>query len=146
MDHISKIFAKKNIKTHFKPYKTLKHHFRTTKDKLDLMVGPAVYQIPFSCGKYYIGQTGRSFKSHLKEHIVETNHNLITKSMIYEHSYKSKHLICFDQTKIIASTPHYPSHIIREALKIQKHLDNFNKKYDYKLNQYWKPTIHNLDL
>jgi hypothetical protein len=61
-----KILAKKNIKTLFKPYKTLKQLFRTAKDKSDPMLGPRVYQIPFSCGKYYIGQTGRSFKAVLK--------------------------------------------------------------------------------
>jgi hypothetical protein len=145
-DHISKILAKKNIKTLFKPYKTLKHLFRTTKDKPDPMLGPGVYQIPCSCGKSYIGQTGRSFKSRLKEHIVDTNHNRITKSAIVQHSFKSKHLICFDQTKILASTPHYPSRIIREALEIEKHLDNFNHEDGYKLSQSWKPTIHRLDL
>jgi hypothetical protein len=69
-DHISKILAKKNIKTIFKPFKTLKQSFRSAKDKSDPMLGPRVYQIPCSCGKSYIGQTGRSFKAHLKEHIV----------------------------------------------------------------------------
>jgi hypothetical protein len=43
-DHISKILAKKNIKTLFKPCKTLKQLFRTTKDKPDPMLGPSVYQ------------------------------------------------------------------------------------------------------
>jgi hypothetical protein len=65
-DHISKLLAKKNIKTLFKPYKTLKQLFRTAKDKSDPMLGPRVYQIPCSCGKSYIGQTGRSFKAVLK--------------------------------------------------------------------------------
>jgi hypothetical protein len=81
-DHISNILAKKNIKTLFKPHKTLKQLFRTTKDKFDPMLGQGVYKIPCSCGKSYIGQTGRSFKSHLKEHIVDTFHNHISKSTI----------------------------------------------------------------
>jgi hypothetical protein len=40
--------------------------FRSTKDKSDVMLGPGVYQIPFSCGKSYIGQNGISFKAHFK--------------------------------------------------------------------------------
>jgi hypothetical protein len=60
-DHISKILAKKNIKTFFKPCKTLKQLFKTAKDKSDPMLGPRVYQIPCSYGKSYIGQTGQIF-------------------------------------------------------------------------------------
>jgi hypothetical protein len=63
-----------------------------------------VYQIPCSCKKSHIGQTGRSFKARLKEHISDTTHNQISKLVIVEHSFKSKNLICFDQTKILAST------------------------------------------
>jgi len=36
------------------------------------MLGPRIYHIPFSSGKSYIGQTGRTFKSHLKQHISNT--------------------------------------------------------------------------
>jgi predicted GIY-YIG superfamily endonuclease len=123
----------------------LKQLFCTTKDKSDPMLGPGVYQIPCSYGKSYIGQTGRSFKARLKEHIVDTTHNHISKSVIVEHSHKSKHLICFDQTKILASTPYYTSHIIREALEIEKHPDNFNREDGYKLSHSWKPIIHRLE-
>jgi hypothetical protein len=144
IDHISKLLAKKNIKTLFKPHKTLKHLFRTAKDKSDPMLSQGVYQIPCSCGKSYIGQTGRSIKTRLKEHIADTLHNHISKSTIAEHSHTSKHLICFDQAKILASTPYYSSRIIHEALEIEKHPNNFNREDGYRLNQSWKPTIHRL--
>jgi hypothetical protein len=142
--HISKILAKKNIKALLKPYKTLKQLLITAKDKSNPMLGQGVYQIPCSCGKLYIGQTGRSFKAHLKELLVDTLQNQISKSTIVEHSFNSKHLICFDQTKILASSPHHSSHTIRESLEIEKHPNNFNRDDDYKLVQYWKPTIHYL--
>jgi hypothetical protein len=74
-DRISKLLAKKNIKTIFKPFKTLKQLFRSAKDKTDPMLGLGVYQIPFSCRKSYIGQTGRTFKAQIKEHIVDTTYN-----------------------------------------------------------------------
>jgi len=48
IDHISKIIAKKNIKTLFKPHKNLKQLFRTAKDKFDPMFGQGLYQIPCS--------------------------------------------------------------------------------------------------
>jgi hypothetical protein len=137
IDLISKLLAKKNIKTVFKPYKTLKQLFKTAKDKSNSMLGQGVYQIPCSCGKSYIGQTRRSFKVCLKEDIVDTTHNRISKLVIVEHSSKSKHLICFKKTKILASAAHYSTRLIREALEIEKHLNNFNHEDGYKLGQSW---------
>jgi hypothetical protein len=75
----------------------------------------------------------------------DTTHNHISKSTIVEHSFNSKHLICFDQTKILASAPYYTSRIIREALEIEKHPDNFNREDGYKLSHSWKPIIHRLE-
>jgi hypothetical protein len=144
-DLISKLLTKKNIKTCSNLIKPLNNSSNLLKIKSDPMLGPGVYQIPCSHGKSYIGQTGRSFKARLKEHIVDTTHNRISKSVIVEHSFNSKHLIFFDQTKILASTPHYSSRLIREALEIEKHPNNFNREDDYKLSQSWKPTIHHLD-
>lgn len=52
------------------------------------MVGEGVYQIPYLSGKWYIGQSRRSFKSHMKKHICDN----ISKSKVFEHSFHSKHL------------------------------------------------------
>jgi len=90
----------------------------------------------------YIGQTMSLFKTPLKEHIADTSHNSISKSPIHEHSHDSKHLVCFDQTKILVSIPFYSSRIIREVLEIEKHPHNFNHEDTYKLSRCWKPIIH----
>jgi hypothetical protein len=97
IDHISRILAKKNIKTFFKPCKTLKQLFKTAKDKSDPMLGPRVYQIPCSYGKSYIGQTGRSFKARLKEHIADTNHNQSLSQLLL--NTPSNLIITFSLTK-----------------------------------------------
>ena len=65
----------------------------------------------------------------------DTNHNQITKSAIIEHSHSTKHLICFDQTKILASTPFHTNQDIREAIEIKQHpISNFNHDDDYHLS------------
>ena len=74
-------------------------------------------------------------KSRLKKHIVDTTHNHFKKYALVEHSYNSKHLICFDQEKILVCAPFYSTWIIREALKIEKHTNNFNIEDGYKLSQ-----------
>ena len=136
------ILYKMNNKTFFKPHQTLNQLFRSTKDKNDPLSGPGVYEIPCSCGKSYIGQTGRSFKTQLEEHMEDTGHNWIAKSAISEHYHSTGHLICFDKSKIISLVPFHSSRIIREALEIEKHPNNFNHDDGYHLNQSWKTTIH----
>jgi len=83
-----------------------------------------------------------SFKAYLKEHIANTSHNHILKSVIVEHSHNFKYVISFDKTKVIASAPSDSSWIIHEALEIEKHLNNFNREDDYMLSQSWTPLIH----
>ena len=63
-------------------------------------------------------------------------------NIITEHSHNSKHIISFEETKIISSAPSYSSQIIHEALEIEKHLNNFNCEDGYKLSQSWTPLIH----
>ena len=106
INKIAKILIKKNIKTVFKPIKTLKQSFTSVKDKINPLQQSGVYKIICSCGTSYIEQTDRSFEARIKEHIVDTNHNHIAKSTIAEHSSKSKHLIHFDQTQFLARDPY----------------------------------------
>ena len=95
------------------------------------MLSQGIYRVPCSCGKSYIGQIGRSFKAHLEEHIANTFHNCISKSVIVKHSHNSKHLICFDQTRFLALVPFYPSHVIGKALEIEKHPNFFYREDGY---------------
>jgi len=143
-DHISNILAKQNIRTYLKLYKTLKQMFKTVKDRLDPMHSQGFYQIPCSFGKSYIGKMGQSIQTRLKEHMADTHHNRISKSAIAEHSFNSKHLTCFDQSRLLASTSHYLSKLIREALEIEKNANNFNRENGYKLSHSWKPLIQHL--
>lgn len=73
-NHICKSISKRNITTLFKPQITLSQLFRSTKDKNDPILGSKVYEIPCLCDMSYIGQTRRSFKAQLKEHMDDSYH------------------------------------------------------------------------
>ena len=118
-----------------KSLNTLKQSFTSVKDKIKPLQQSGVYKIPCFCGTSFIGQTGQSFEAKIKEQIVDTNHNHISKSSIAEHSSKSKHLIHFDQTQILAGDPYYSTRLMREALEIEKNPNNLNIDNGLKLSQ-----------
>ena len=94
---------------------------------------------------YFMYRTNRSiFEARIKEHIADTNHNCIAKSALAEHSSKSKHLIHFDQTQILARDPYYSTRLIREALEIEKNPNNLNRDDGLKLSQSWAPIINKI--
>lgn len=49
--------------------------YQRPKDQLPEMVTPEVYEILCSCGKLYIGQTGRAIKVRIKEYEKDVIYN-----------------------------------------------------------------------
>ena len=112
---------------------------RSIKVRFDIFLSQAVYQILCYCGKSYIGQTGWLVQTHPKKHIIDTFHKHLS-NMWPLNTHKTNRLDCFDQTKILVSTPHYSCHIMKKTIKIDKNLNNFNQKNSYTLSQSSKTT------
>ena len=92
-DRISRILNKHNIKIAFTPPNTILNMVDSAKDPIDPRLHKGVYIIPCSCGKEYIGETGRSLNVRLKEHVVDLSHNRTDKSALVEHAFSSSHYI-----------------------------------------------------
>ena len=75
---------------------------RTVKDKVDDHEHKGVYKVTCSCGLNYIGEIGRSLKVRLKEHGAD-----IHTSALVEHSEKSKHHICLEDSSFLAKENHH---------------------------------------
>jgi hypothetical protein len=120
-DRIARVLSKKEIKTSFKPLETIKHNMRSVKDKIDPHKGKGIYKIECSCGKCYIGETGRSFQIRIKEHGADIKNERICTSALAEHSLKTRHHIRLEDTKILAKENHLFKRRIREAIEIRKH-------------------------
>ena len=52
--------------------------------------------------------------------------------------------MCFENAKVLASTPHYYKMRVREALEIEKFIDNLNRDYDMKLKEAWAPVVRTI--
>jgi hypothetical protein len=142
-DKIARVLSKKEIKTSFKPLVTIKQNMRSVKDKIDPRKSKGIYKIECSCGKCYIGETGRSFQIRIKEHGADIKNERIRTSALAEHSLKTRHHICLEDTKILAKENHFFKRRVREAIEIRKHPSNLNRDNGLELSENWLPLIRN---
>jgi hypothetical protein len=60
-----------------------------------------IYNIPFDCGKNYIGKTGRSLAVWLHEHRHCLKEGLLGKSELAKHAYEEGHRVAWDEARIL---------------------------------------------
>ena len=140
-DKIAHTLRKNKIKTTFKPLKTISRCLKSVKGPIDPKHHKGVYMVPCSCGKSYIGETGRSILTSIQEHAADINHNRSKTSALAEHSSKTNHHICIEDSCVMAKIEHYHHRKFREAIEIQKHHDNLNRDDGWKISDNWIPTI-----
>ncbi len=71
-ENIQRVCRDFDIKTAFKPGKTLRSHLTEVKDTIAITTESSiVYNIPCSCGKVYIGETTRRLEQRVKELVGE---------------------------------------------------------------------------
>ena len=112
--------------TSFKPLATIKKRMRSVKDPIDHTQYRGVYKIPCSCNISYIGETGNSFHTRLKEHGADIRKERIHSLALAEHVAKTKHHIFLEDTKILSKEDPYFKRKFREALEIIKLPHNLN--------------------
>jgi hypothetical protein len=94
--------------------------------------------------KVYIGQTGRSVDTRLKEHQRHIHLEHPDKSALAEHSVDLGHRIQFHNTSILATKTQYMDRIVREAIEIELHRNYMNREVGFCLSKSWKPLICSL--
>jgi hypothetical protein len=143
-DKIAKVLRRKEIMIAFKPLITIRQRMKSVKDPIDHQQGKGIYKVSCSCGKCYIGETGRSFQIRIKEHATDIRNEHIRTSALAEHSLKTKHQVFLEETKILAKENHYYKRCLREALEIIKHPNNINRDGGLEVSNFWQPLINQL--
>ena len=105
-DKIAKVLKKKDTKTSFKTVQTIKQKMRPIKNPIDHKQCRGGYKVSCSCELCYIGETGHSFNTSIKEHKYDIKNERIWTSTLEEHSLKTKHQLCLEDTKILAKEDH----------------------------------------
>jgi hypothetical protein len=143
-DKIAKVLKRKDIMTSFKPLITIRQRMKSVKEPIDHQQGKGIYKVSCSCGKCYIGETGRSFQVRIKEHEANIRNERTHTSALAEHSLKTKHHVCLEDTKILAKEDHYYKRHLREALEIIKHPNNIKRDGGLEVSSFWHPLINQL--
>ncbi|PSN47874.1 hypothetical protein C0J52_01236, partial [Blattella germanica] len=137
---IGRLLSKHGIQTAFCPPAKIKNLLRSVKDDLGLRM-PGIYKIPCECNKVYIGQTGRTVLEHVNEHQRYMRLGYSEKSAVAQPSYDTGHRIMFCETALVEKSSKYFDRIIKEAIYIKKHQNNFNREEGFQISNAWLPII-----
>ena len=138
---LQRILKTANIEVRHRSTKKLHSALHTHKDRKPTNTLPGVYRIPCECGKVYIGETGRSFNTRLKEHKTCQRLNDGDKSAIVKHAQQHKHSIKWDDSNLITSIRHWHTRRIREAIEISQH-NTVPQDSGLHINSIWHPLIN----
>ena len=98
---------------------TLRRDLSRIKDRDPaLKASGVVYEIPYSCGQKYIGETKRALEMRLKEHQAATRRGETEKSAIAEHAWSRHHQPLWEETWILDRAGHTTTLLIKEAIHI----------------------------
>ena len=92
-------------------------------------------------GKIYVGETGRTIETRLKEHRRHFRLAQPEKSAVAEHSINEDHAIRWEDTKILCRSQRYWDRIVKEAIEIRLNTKNFNRDTGFHLSNTWTPVL-----
>jgi len=144
-DKIAKHLKKKNIDSVFSPPNNIRKLLRSVKDPVDPSLKKGVYLIPCECGKAYIGETGRSIRTRVKEHCADIRLNRTHKSALAEHSHNTKHPIKVEDMQVLAQVDNWSRRRIREAIEIVKNPKCLNRDDGLSISRSWFPNLTKLN-
>ena len=163
-ERIQHVMRKHNINTPVKPHKKLRQILVHPKDKIKPEKKcNVIYEIPCqSCNKTYIGETGRAFSIRKKEHKTECEketrgastratqkkaeqENL--KSAITDHCRRERHVMDWDNAKVIGMEDNKYKRWIKEAIEIRKRAHRTVNRDEgaYQLSRTWDAVLKKSD-
>ena len=141
---MSKTLGKRWFKVLFTPPNSIRKIVDSLKDPIEPTYFKVVYSIPCSCSKPYIGETGRSIVTRLKEHGADLRNDRHKRSALDEHAHVTQHHICLENVVVIAREDSIAKRKIRENIEINMAIDCLNRDDGKKLSDTWLPLLHSL--
>ena len=139
---LQRILKTVNIEVRHRSSNKLHSSLHTHKDRKHKNTQPGVYKIPCECGKVYIGETGRSFNTRIKEHKACQRLGDGDKSAIVKHAQQQQHKINWEDSSLITSIPHWHTRRVRQAIpdEFKKPSRSYNTTQFHKIAGYTSTT------
>ena len=119
-EQIRRVLKKFNIRTAFRSGASLGQLLTKVKDPVPPEDRPgAIYKISCLCGDSYIGETGRTTNTRVKEHKAACRLANFVKSAVAEHAWQEGHIIEWDQVTILDTASDLRERQTKEALYIK---------------------------
>ena len=122
-----------------------KHTLRSSLSRVKPPICPeervgVIYSIPCSCGKVYIGETGRTLHARMLEHKRAVKHG-DPRNAISVHANSTGHPIDWPKSIILAHEKNWQRRKIREAMTIKRTPNTINTDPGVHINTTWIPFI-----
>lgn len=118
---LKKPFKNAGIRVTFKSTSNLQSILcKKNKSTIDTQSTSGVYMIPCSCGKQYVGETGATVKTRIKQHQKAVFENKKNDSALAEHADVCQGNVQWDNASILASESKFFRRSVRESLEIQR--------------------------
>ena len=145
-EKIQRLSSKYNVQVIHTKGKSLQSELRVNKSNFDNKknIQGAVYKIScMDCEKSYIGETGRTIETRLKEHKQDITSNRENVSGLSKHLRESKHTVDWDSINILHRENDFRKRKFKEAVAIRKTANNIlNKKEEIKIiSSIWETLI-----
>ena len=128
----------------FKSCKTLRGHLCRVKGKqpIDRTKG-VIYNIPCTCGREYIGGTGRNLRVRIGEHNYVIQRGNMSNA-IAVHVHETEHPIDWDSARVI-ERENTACRKIKESLHIKRSVNCINSDPGYyNMHPVWFTTLHSM--
>ena len=102
----------------------------------------AVYEVPCGyCDRVYVGQTGNSLETRLKQHQAACRSFQIDKSALAEHSVQADHRINWSDAKVVTNETRWRQRLLAEAFHTNMRSDQALNRCDMTLPNVYKRLL-----
>ena len=135
---IKRILSKLNIRTCFKPFKTLRQLLVHPKDHINLKDRTnVIYRIDCrNCALVYIGQTGRTIHHRVREHKRALESETYYASAVASHAHTSNHVIDWEGAAVLEQEHRLYQRCYLEAWHIRGVKDSMNRDEGFLPQEY----------